>query len=243
MKKYRQLQHQYDALQEEYAKVYAEKLKLAYDYNRLQEQQKAALSQDRQIRELYKNARRLKHDMKNHFMVLSSYLLSEDYEAARLYSSEILDKLGGMHSYVDTGNSLMNHIVNEKLCLAREHGIKIKAEIENLSFACMKSIDFSALLGNMLDNAIEASMNEKESGREIHLLISSKRGYEVICVKNRISSSVLKNNPGLHSAKPDFPAHGLGVPRMKEIAESYGGLLDLYETEEFFCVSTYIPKE
>lgn len=242
MKKYRQLQHQYDVLQEEYAKVYAENLELIYTCNRLRGQQETAQFQDRQIRELHKNARRLKHDMKNHFMVLSSYLLSEDYEAARQYSSEILDKLNGMHSYVDTGNSLMNHIVNEKLCLAREHGIKIKAEIENLSFACMKSIDFSALLSNMLDNAIEASVNEREGSREIHLIISSKRGYEVICVKNRISCSVLENNPELHTDKPDVPSHGLGVPRMKEIVEGYGGMLDLYEAEEFFCVSAYIPK-
>lgn len=242
MRRYRQLQRQYDALQEEYVKVCAEKSELAYDCNRLQGQQEAAMSQDRQIRELYKSARKLKHDMKNHFMVLSSYLLSEDYEAAKLYSSEILDKLNGMHSYVDTGNSLMNHIVNEKLCLAREHGIKIKAEIENLSFACMKSIDFSALLGNILDNAVEASVNEREGNREIHLLISSKRGYEVICVKNRISCSILGNNPELHTVKPDVPFHGLGLPQMREIAESYGGMLDLYETEEFFCVSAYIPK-
>lgn len=242
MRKYRQLQHQYDALQEEYARIYAEKLELAYTCNRLQERQEETLSQDRQIRELYKNARRLKHDMKNHFMVLLSYLLSEEYEAAKLYSSEILDKLNGMHSYVDTGNALMNHIVNEKLCSARQQGIRIKAEIENLSFARMKSIDFSALLGNMLDNAIEACMNEKEESREIHLLISAKKGYEVICVKNRISCSVLENNPGLQTAKPDFPSHGLGIPQMEAITEGYGGMLDLYETEEFFCVSAYIPK-
>lgn len=243
MKRYGQLRRQYDALQEEYTKVYAEKLELAYTCNRLREQQEETISQDRQIRELYKDARRLKHDMKNHFMVLSSYLLSEDYEAAKLYSSEILDKLNAMHSYVDTGNSPMNHIVNEKLRLAREHGIQIKAEIENLSFACMKSIDFSALLTNILDNAVEACRKEEEGKREIHLHISSKRGYEMICVKNRISCSVLENNPGLCTGKQDFPFHGLGVPRMKEITESYGGMLDLYEMEGFFCVSAYIPKK
>lgn len=242
MSKYTQLQQKYDELSEKYEKLFAEKSEIEYSYNRLKEDSERRNSEDEEIRMLHQNARRLKHDMKNHFMVLSSYLSSEDYEAAKQYSSEILDKLNAMNSYVETGNSLMNHIVNEKFQRARVQSIQIKAEIENLSFKCMKSIDFSALLTNMLDNAIEASVREKKEEREINLIVSSKKGYDVVCVKNRISKSVLENNPNLESIKEDAMSHGIGIPRMKEIVENYNGMFDIYEAEGFFCLSAFIPK-
>lgn len=262
MGRYKQLKNQYDELQREYAKVLAESAELCYTRDRLEERQEKFQSQEEEIRKLHKSARMLKHDMRNHIMVLSSYLAAGEYEAAKLYSSEILDKLNAMSSYVETGNSLMNHIVNEKFQFAREHGIRIKAEIENLSFKRMKSIDFSALLNNMLDNALRACGLEEEGTRELHLNISSQRGYGVICVGNRIAESVLKKNPELHSSRPEMYSqgteeggteihsigiqgmsiHGMGIPGMKEITESYQGILDIYESEGFFYVSAYIPK-
>ena len=257
MGKYKQLQCRYNELQREYAEVLAESAELAHTCGRLMERQDKFQSQQEEIRKLHKSARMLKHDMRNHFMVLSSYLAAGEYEEAKLYSSEILDKLNAMSSYVETGNSLMNHIVNEKLQTAREQGIRIKAEIENLSFKRMKSIDFSALLTNMLDNALRACGLEEEGRRKLHLHISSRRGYDVICVKNRIAESVLEQNPELRSSRQEPPSHetetheteshgmdihGMGIPGMKEIAEGYNGILDIYESEGFFCVSAYIPK-
>lgn len=242
MSKYTQLQQKYEELSKKYDKLFAQKSELEYAYNRLQNELERSHSQEEEIRSLHQNARRLKHDMKNHFMVLSSYLASEDYEEAKNYSSEILDKLNTMNSYVETGNSLMNHIVNEKFQLARAQGIQIKAEIENLSFETMKSIDFSALLTNMMDNAIEASVQEKTGEREIALIVSSRRGYDVVCVKNKISVSVLDRNPKLQTVKTDSVSHGIGIPRMREIVENYNGMFDIYEADGFFCISAFIPK-
>lgn len=242
MKSQKQWKNQYDTLRAEYERLYADKLELEYAYKQLQEQQRQFQSQDEEIRSLYESTRRLKHDMKNHIMVLSSYLAVEDYEGAREYSSEILDKLNVMNTYVETGNELMNHIINEKLQSGREQGAQIKAEIENLAFEKMKRIDFSALLNNMLDNALEACQKEKKGRRELHLIVSAKRGYETICVKNRIENSVLRRNPKLKSEKTNPSSHGIGISRMREITESYQGMLDVYEADDFFCVCAYIPK-
>lgn len=253
MRRYGSLLCEYKELRKKYEKVLSEKAELAYSYDRLREKQDKIRSQDEEIRKLHGSARMLKHDMKNHFMVMSSYLAAGEYEPAALYSSEILDKLNTMHSYVETGNSLVNHIVNEKLKAAQEQGIRIKAEIENLSFASMKSIDFSALLVNMMDNAIRACRLEEKGSRELHLSIISQRGYGMICVKNKIAESVLEKNPSLSSSKESSPfpgeldadgkeSHGIGIPGMREITESYHGIFDIYEAEGYFCVSAYIPK-
>lgn len=243
MNRYKQLQREYEELQQKYTVLYAKEAEMEYEYRRMKEDAAERKLQDQELHALHKNVRKMKHDMKNHFMVLSAYLASEDYEGAKTYASEILDKLNTMYSYVETGNILMNHIINEKFRCAMEQGIMLKAEVENRPFARMSGMDFTALLSNMLDNAVEASMEEKEREREIILLILAKQGYEMICVKNRIADSVLDKNPDLATTKKqDSNTHGIGIARIKEIAEQYNGMYDIYEKDGYFSFSVFIPQ-
>lgn len=239
MKSRRTLAREYEKLNKEYLACLGREAELSYVLKEVKEEAEFMRRQDAEIKELHQNVRQLKHDMKNHFMVVASFLNEENIEQAKDYISEILGKLNAMHSYVETGNSLLNHILNEKLEAAKSQGISIKAEIENLAFASMKSIDFSALLTNMLDNAIEGS--KKADNPEIHIVIQQNRGYESICVKNRIQRSVLEHNPNLESTKEQKEEHGMGVGKIKEITEEYGGMCDIYEEEYFFCVKVLLP--
>lgn len=235
----KKLQAEYDALLEKYDRVLSGKAAAEYELSELKAAAESISRQDEEVRRLHESIRSIKHDMRNHLMVIASYLNGNDTAAAKAYTSEILDKLSSVNSYIETGNSLMNHILNEKLNLARSKGIAVKAEIENLSFAKMESIDFSALLSNMLDNAVEAS--EKETSPEIVVQIARRRDYETILVKNRIAQSVLADDPGLESTKSDKAAHGMGVPQIRSICGKYGGMCDFYEEDGYFCVSSFIP--
>jgi sensor histidine kinase regulating citrate/malate metabolism len=235
----KKLQADYNELLEKYDRVLSEKSAAEYELSELKAAAESISRQDEEVRKLYESIRSIKHDMRNHLMVIASYLNSGDTASAKAYTSEILDKLNSVHSYIETGNSLMNHILNEKLNLARSKGIAVKAEIENLSFSQMESIDFSALLSNMLDNAVEAS--EKEPSPEIIVKITRKRNYETVLVKNRIGNSILKDNPDLSSSKADSSAHGMGVPQIKSVCEKYGGMCDFYEEDGFFCATSFIP--
>ncbi len=236
----RQLKRELAVQEEKYLRLLAQKSELEYQLSAQREEVAYSRKQEGDIRSLHQSVRQLKHDMKNHLMVLASYLNSEDYDAAKTYTSEILDKLNGMHSYIETGNSLMNHILNEKLELARSCGIAIRAEIETLSFSRMRSIDFSALLTNLLDNSIEAS--KYEPSKELLLHIFQERGYDAISVKNKIAKSVLAENPGLHSTKKDREQHGIGIAQIKKIAAFYDGICDFYEKDGYFCSRVFIPQ-
>ena len=143
-KKYEELLERYDRLFSDYSELEFELGELKINADNIEKQ-------DEEIRNLHESMRSIKHDMKNHLMVTLSYLNDGDVEAARSYISQIVSKLNAIHSYIETGNSLLNHILNEKLSKARNEGIDVKAEVENLSFEKMESMDFSALLSNMLD--------------------------------------------------------------------------------------------
>ena len=186
-----------------------------------------------EIRRIQQQIGLLKHDMKNHTLVILSYLEENKTEEARQYAGEILDKLNRMYTYVNVGNSLLSYIINSKLSMAKEQGIEIKAEIENLSFSYMDSVDFSSLLNNMLDNAVNGALESE--GKKLEVNIVSEKGFDVITVKNSIDGSVFKDNPELATSKEE-PGHGYGMKQMKAVTEKYEGNIDIYEKDGMFVV-------
>jgi len=233
---------EYGQLNQKYIELFGKLSELEYQYNLLENETKQRKNQEGEVKKLHQNVRQLKHDMKNHLMVITSYINDEEYDKVKEYTSEILGKLSSMHSYVETGNILLNHIINEKFQLAKKEGILIKAEIENLQFRKLSSMDFSSLLYNVLDNAIEACKREEEGKKEIQIMITKNRGYETIFVRNRIEVSVLDHNPKLESKKEDKNSHGYGMKKIMQILDSCDGLSDVYEEENFFCVRLFVPE-
>ena len=229
-----------EELERRYDELYSEYSELQFAFNEIKVNADNIEKQDEEIRKLHESMRSLKHDMKNHLMVILSYLNDGDDESARKYVSQIIDKLNSIHSYIETGNSLLNHILNEKLTEARSKNIGVKAEVENLAFEKMQSMDFSALLTNMLDNAISACLLEKDE-RELIIKISKNKGYETIVVKNAITGSVLQDNPELKTTKKKKEEHGKGVPQIKSIVEKYEGMCDFYEEDGYFISCAFIP--
>jgi sensor histidine kinase regulating citrate/malate metabolism len=229
-----------EELEQKLLELSAQNKDLKYELDSYKWQMEEITRQEEEIRQLHQNTRKLKHDMRNHLMVMASYINSGDYENAKNYVSEILDKLNAVKSYVETGNPLLNHILNDKLELCRREGIDVKVDIGKAAFEKMKGIDFSAVFSNAVDNAIEASRNEER--KEIIISVSEKKGYDVISVKNRISQSILDKNPQLHSTKSDSEKHGFGVTQIKEIVDSYEGMTDFYEEDSFFIVNMFIPS-
>lgn len=221
-----------------------QKMELEYQYQELKENFQQERDQREEILRLHENARRLKHDMKNHIMVVATYLQAGEYEEAKGYLSHVMDELNGIYTYIETGNSLLSHVLNQKLEQAHNRGIQVKAQIENLAFGKMEGVDFVSLLSNLLDNAVEGA-GSKEGKPQIYVEIAARRGYDAIKVKNSIAKSVLEGNPELKSTKErkeEKEAHGYGVPQIRRIVEKYGGLCQFYEKDDMFCAVAMIPS-
>ena len=238
-------------LKRTYRKKYEEQDKLLTQYiahNLELEKKLAEMESDYQIQQQMaetlqqsqQQIRLLKHDMKNHTMVILSYLEENKMEEARIYAGEILNKLNRMYTYVHVGNALLSYIINHKLSEAKEQGLEIKAEIENLSFSYMDSVDFSALLNNILDNAIRGALHSRE--RKLELQIYQKNGMDIVTVKNSLDESVLDKNPNLVSTKEET-GHGYGMKQIRSIVEKYDGMMDIYEKGHRFVVSIMLDDD
>lgn len=226
---------EYETLEKSYMESLRREQALQHELQKIKSYQQEEKKSREEITQLHEHARRLKHDMRNHLMVLVSFLNQNEIEEAKDYTSSLLDKLNLDYSYISTGNSLLNYIVNQKMSLAKQKEIYVKAEIENLKFEGIQSIDFSAILGNLLDNAIEAAAGSKR--RYVEITIRQQRGYEMIQICNSIDTSVLKGNPLLKTTKSDEKLHGIGVLQVRELVEKYDGIFDIYEEENRFIVS------
>lgn len=235
-----------DKIQEKYkeqdrmlTQYIAQNLDMEKQLSQMQQECEKQKELSEEVQRMQGQIRALKHDMKNHTLVILSYLEEEKYEEAKLYAGEILDKLNKMYTYVHVGNALLNYILNNKLSRAKEQGCEIKAEIENLAFSYMDSVDFSALLNNVLDNAIEGALYSAEKKLEIQ--ISMRKGFDVITVRNSIDNSVLEVNPQLLSTKNES-GHGFGIRQMQSVVEKYHGNFEVYEKENMFIVSIILGE-
>lgn len=231
---------EYEQLEAKYDALLVDKMELEYKCKTLENDYIHEKEQGDEILKLHEKARRLKHDMKNHVMVIAAFLQENQAEEARDYLSGILDQLNSMYTYIETGNTLMSHILNVKLEEAHNKGIHVKAKIENLSFKVMDSVDFTSVFTNLLDNALEGV-----NGTEplIYVEVSKKRGYETILIKNSINESVLVSNPDLKSTKEKNEMHGYGTVQIKLLTDKYDGLYDFYEEDGMFCACIMIPYE
>lgn len=236
----KELENEFLKLNEDYQKLLKENIKLKEDFEIYNQQQKIQAKKIETAEKAEKNAKKLKHDMRNHLMVIAMYLTEKKYDEAKVYTSKMLDKLNLSYSYVESGNAILNYILNIKINEAREKGIDIKLQIENILFSNIENFDFSTMLGNCLDNALESA--QKSQNKTLSLVIKEKGGYNSILVSNSIDGSILEENNLLKTTKEDYANHGIGLNQIKEIVSKYNGFIDIYEENLMFCVNILIPK-
>lgn len=201
------------------------------------EQQNALQKQYMQsIYEMDDQARRIRHDLQHHLDSLNALIRQKnpDMEEISRYLSAYEQQTMLLQESVHTDSSVVNAVLNAKLLLCKERGIQTTVCVEKILRA-ISEVDLCSLLGNLLDNAIEAEQKLPLTERRIEIQIQSSEAVMDIWVKNAITESVLKKNRALHTTKADTKQHGFGTKIIQRIADKYEGYLDIYEEEGCFC--------
>lgn len=186
------------------------------------------------VRSQYQEIRNIRHDMKQHLATVSGLQLEGKIDAAQRYIAEISDEIEQIEMFMDVGNDFVNAILNSKLSIAKSKGIEVLCNSSS-QVGGISEYDLCNLIGNMLDNAIEAA--EKTGSRAVvEVSIFSDKYKLMITVSNSILQSVLNENSELKTTKGKTALHGFGVKSIRAIAEKYGGSADFYEENlTFFC--------
>ncbi len=113
---------------------------------------------------MYRQMRGWRHDYRNHIQVLKAFAAGGDMDAVRKYLDELDTDLNTVDTVIKTGNAMADAILNSKISLAKSRGISVQADAHIPVKLKMSELDLCCILGNLFDNAIEASLALPESG-------------------------------------------------------------------------------
>ena len=160
---------------------------------------------------------KLRHDMKNHFDIVERMINTSRIQEAKDYMEQISFDQG--EHYVHVNHLVLNYILSNKTKLAKSHGIDLCSVIIGKPVTFIADVDYSILVGNLLDNAIEATIEAKEN--EVNLCLSFYEDRFVIEVKNCVVAK--PKSKQLLTNKKDKSKHGIGLKNIKDIVEKYNG--------------------
>lgn len=189
----------------------------------------------------YETVKKLRHDYKDSFLMLSTLLENEDIERAKKEISKVVGAIAGTEVFINTNNAVINAVVNSKLSTAKALNIECECYVVK-DISDIDDIDLCRLLSNMLDNAIIACKAVPDGEKHLVLSILGTKISYIFTVKNIISNSVLEINPELKSTKDNASEHGYGIKIIREIADKYSGRSNFYEEDGMFCCSVCLRK-
>lgn len=189
----------------------------------------------------YEEIRRIRHDMKQSYNVISQFVADEHYDKLKEYLLQMNNLINSISSAITTNNDVVNAILNTKLSTAKSNGIKTLCNtIKDMHIKQIEEIDLCHLIGNLLDNAIEAAVKcTNDHTKYIEISITEHKNIFMIKVKNSYVQGTL--NPKFKTSKLNKINHGFGIKTIKKIANKYNGFADFYTEDDLFCCNVMIP--
>lgn len=185
--------------------------------------------------------RKIKHDMKNNYVLELGYLEEGKYEELRNFYNEAIGNLDSQEIIIDTGNIGIDSIINYKVELAKELSISVGKEVHVEGEISISNEDLNILLGNLFDNAIEAVSKLEESKRHIFFKLRSDKTAMFFQINNSFNGIMKKNYKNeIITTKEDKESHGLGLKSIKEIVKKYEGKIDIKQRENQFEVKVFL---
>lgn len=207
---------------------------------RLKSEQAEYLERDYQtLNKAYAANAKLFHDLHNHVEVMYRYLEQGKTTDAIHYLEDLRAPIQEITQTVWTGDEAIDYLINSKISLAEQVHITTKVNIEFPRNTNIRSADLTAIIGNLLDNALEAAENSTDDLRFIHLTIRRIHNMLVIKVENGCEAMPVMSNGEMLSSKKDKRLHGWGLKSTRTAAEHYDGIVEtFYESNTFRAVVT-----
>lgn len=180
--------------------------------------------------------RALRHDLRNHLNAVLGLLERQETEKAQAYLAELTASSALQHSQRLCDNEIVNVVLASKCGEMARRGIRADLAVALPAQLPLADTDLCALLGNALDNAIEAA--QKASDKTITLRCRAERGMFMLLVQNPLAGD---ERPDLRTTKKEKSLHGFGLVVMREITARYGGVMEAGPRGSLFELLLTIP--
>ena len=195
----------------------------------------------REVENMYRQIRGWRHDYRNHIQMMKVLAANGDMDALKAYLDELDTDLNTVDTVVKTGNPMADAILNSKISLARSRNIPTQVDAHIPVKLKMSELDLCCIIGNLFDNAMEASMALPEEKRMIRVYMDMKGTQLYISFTNFTAAKKLsKVGKGFKTSKGE--GHGFGLLRIDDVVSRYDGYLSRNSEDGAFTTEILIPQ-
>lgn len=216
-------------------------LKKTYEESVMEYQNNLLKKQVNEVQNMYMTMRGWRHDYHNHLQTLKALLKLNQVGEAREYLDGLENDLDNIKQVIESGNVNVDAILNSKLSLALKENIKVNYKVEVPQKLTVTDIDLCVLIGNLIDNAVEAcqKMNEEEGDKFIRLYIGILKKQLYISVTNATNEVIRKLDEDYITTKRGN--HGHGLKRINNIVLKYDGYINRKNEPGVFVTEIMLP--
>ena len=195
----------------------------------------------REVENMYRQIRGWRHDYRNHIQMMKVLAANGDLDAIKAYLDELDTDLNTVDTVVKTGNAMADAILNSKISLAQSKGITVCCDAHIPVKLKMSELDLCCIIGNLFDNAIEASLPLRSDRRQIRVYMDMKGTQLYISFTNFTAAKKLeKVGKRFQTTKGD--GHGFGLVRIDNIIDRLDGYLSRNSEDGAFTTEILIPQ-
>ncbi|MCL2592177.1 MAG: GHKL domain-containing protein [Defluviitaleaceae bacterium] len=194
-----------------------------------------------EVENMYREMRGWRHDYLNHISVIKSYALLGDYDSLLKYLDELNADLSKIDKGIKTGNKMLDSILNSKIALAESKNVPISVDAQISIAIKTPEIDLCIILGNLFDNAIEASLSLPEEERMIRVYMEMKHTQLYMSFTNMTSMEKRKKQDGRFDSTKTVKS-GFGLVRIDDIVKRHGGYINRNSEDGAFSTEILLPQ-
>lgn len=185
--------------------------------------------------------RRLRHDMANHMTAIDGLIKEGKFDRAKEYIASLKNSPGMLSMRRWCEDDVINSLLAGKSAVIESNNITYDFKVSLPDSLPIEGLDICSLIGNALDNAIEASLKLSKEERQISLSLIVQSGMFILnSVNNTLAIQSTKNGRFLTS-KADKAMHGFGLDNMRFVVDKYGGTMEIQTENNKFDLLVTLP--
>lgn len=193
------------------------------------------------IEDMISSLKAERHDFNHHLGCIYGLINLNEFEGAKGYINTLTNEIMDSNAILGVNHPILSSMLNIKLTKAKRENIIVNGNIDVPRNLNIEFIDLSRIIGNLLDNAIEACEGLKKKEKYINIDIYIKHKNLLIKVTNSKSKDIKVSHMANFTTKKDSNNHGFGLRNIKNIVYKYHGIMKYEDNMEYFKVRIALP--
>lgn len=186
------------------------------------------------MQDSYRKMQNLRHDLRHHLIEMEGLAQQGKKKELCLYIGELQKQFDNSKRMVYTGEYEIDSLVNYLIEDARNRQVDVQTDIKVPEDMDMSSFKFNVIVGNLLENAIEAAVRSEKKSITLNMRFCG--GVMFLQIMNSFTGSINRRGKEIVTSKQDFENHGIGLRSVQDLVKQQGGEINIYTDHDIFHV-------